>query len=77
MCAAEFWFGLFFVQKRVATSGSSGLPAGSPRVEKGGKDGEAEAVLGEAAPARANNENSPPRALLYLPRPTFPILSWA
>lgn len=77
MCATEFWFGLFFVQKNVATSGSTVLPAGIRRVEKGGKDGEAEAALGEAAPARTVHEDSPPCAFPCLLHPIFPILSCA
>lgn len=64
-------------KRYVATSGSTVLPAGSPRVEKGGKDGEAEAVLGEAEPARVNNENFPPRVFPCLLQPTVPILSCA
>lgn len=70
-----FWFGLLFVQKYVATLGSTVLPVGSPRVEKGG---EAEAVLGEAAPATANNENFPPVhfCISCIPlAPSFHVLS--
>lgn len=75
MCATELYSGLvLFVQKYCATLGSTVLPAGGPQVEK---DGEAEAVLGGAAPARAHNDSSPPCAFLYLLHPPLPTLSYA